>query len=105
MTDPEAAARSVILSKLAQSRAELRQALDPVSETGEASADSRGAFPRSRTMRALMSSRGLSAIGAIVGGIFIARPAIALRLLRLLPASAISRALIGRLFGSKKPRE
>ncbi len=55
-----------------------------------------GAFPRSRTMRALLSSRGLGAVGALVGGLLIARPSLALRLLRMVPVSAVGKMLIAK---------
>jgi hypothetical protein len=105
MVDKDSAARSLIMAKLAQSRAELRVTLDPPPPTpgSEAAAGSgRGEFPRSRTMQALLSSRGLGTLGAMVGGLLIARPALALRLLRLVPASAVGKMLIAKVFGAFK---
>jgi hypothetical protein len=97
MVDKDAASRSLILAKLSQSRAELRALLDPPRpEAGEETAPGarRSEFPRSRTMQALLSSRGLGAAGAVVGGLLIARPALALRLLRMVPASAVGKMLL-----------
>jgi len=97
MMEKDAAARTLILAKLAQSRAEFKALLDPPrpepgTETpGEAR---RGEFPRSRTMQALLSSRGLGAAGAVVGGLLLARPALALRLLRMVPAGAVGKMLL-----------
>jgi hypothetical protein len=92
-------ARQVILAKLAQSREEMRQILDP--PPGEPGVDGRpppsnGQFPRSRTMRALLSSRGMGAVGALAGGLLIARPSLALRVLRMVPVSAVGKMLIAK---------
>lgn len=92
-------ARQAILAKLAQSRAEMRQILDPPpGEPGVAGgpSTSNGQFPRSRTMRALLSSRGLGAVGALAGGLLVARPSLALRVLRMVPLSAVGKMLIGK---------
>jgi hypothetical protein len=105
MVDKDAAARSLILARLAQSRAELQLTLDPPPPTpgSDAAAGARRSeFPRSRTMQALLSSRGLGTLGALVGGLLIARPAMALRLLRLVPASAVGKMLIAKAFGAFK---
>jgi hypothetical protein len=98
MTDRDEAARAEVLVRLAVSREELRCLL--ASRQKEPNADGSsiaGAeFPRSRTMQMLMSGRGLGAVGAVVAGLFIARPALALRLLRMLPAGAVARMLLMR---------
>jgi anti-sigma factor RsiW len=97
MIEKDAAARALTLAKLAQSRAELRALLDPPrSEPGAdtSSGARRSEFPRSRTMQALLSSRGLGAAGALIGGLLIARPALALRVLRMVPASAVGKMLL-----------
>src|SRR6201986_3312105 len=91
MKEHDAAARDQIRARLAQSREELRVLLDPPPSAGNGSAalsaNGMGGFPRSRTMQALLSSRGLGTLGALAGGLLIARPALALRLLRLRPAN------------------
>jgi anti-sigma factor RsiW len=97
MMEKDAAARTLILAKLAQSRAELRALLDPPRPEPGADASSgarRSEFPRSRTMQTLLSSRGLGAAGALIGGLLIARPALALRVLRMVPASAVGKMLL-----------
>ena len=48
-------------------------------------------------MRALMTGRGLGAVSAIAGGLLLSRPRLAWRLLRLLPTSAVTRMVIGRV--------
>ena len=104
MTDHTDAARAAILARLAQSREELRILLDPPPSAGnngaQSSANGPGGFPRSRTMQALLSSRGLGTLGALAGGLLIARPALALRLLRLVPASAVGKMLIAKAVGA-----
>jgi hypothetical protein len=102
MMDAGITPRQQALMKLTQTREEIRHLLDPPppppgSEAAAGAASSE--FPRSRIMRALMSSQGLGAVGALAGGLLIARPALALRLLRLVPASAVGKVLIARLIG------
>ena len=109
MIDRDAAARAQILAKLAQSREEIRRVLEPPRDPPGNHADSRGAhpagsFPRSRTLQLLMSGRGLGAVGAAAAGLLVARPALALRILRLLPASAIGKMLLARAVGAVQSR-
>jgi hypothetical protein len=95
----DALTRKTLLAKLALSREQVREVLDPPRvETGDSGQPQNAAseFPRSRTMRALLSSRGLGAVGALVGGLLIARPALALRMLRLVPVSTVGRMLIAK---------
>jgi hypothetical protein len=108
MVDRDAPARDQIHKRLAQSRAELRQLLDPPPAEndggGEARVNGYGGFPRSRTMQTLLSSRGLGTLGALAGGLLIARPALALRLLRLVPASAVAKMLMAKAVGALKSK-
>jgi hypothetical protein len=102
MMDP----RKRALARLAQSREEIRLLLDPPSAPGTAGALPTGTdFPRSRTMRALLSSRGLGALGALASGLLIARPALALRLLRLLPAGTVGKMVFARLIRQLRGRQ
>jgi hypothetical protein len=92
-------AREDTLARLAASRAEIRQILDPpprisTGEGADGAAPGTGAFPRSRTMKTLLSVRGAGTLGAVACGLFVARPQLALRLLRMLPAGAIGRMLL-----------
>jgi hypothetical protein len=101
MADRDEAARAAILARLATSREELRNILDPPrkepnGDGGATAGDDLGAFPRSRTMQMLLSGRGLGTLGAAAAGLLVARPALALRLLRLLPASAIGKMILAR---------
>lgn len=90
--------RAATLARLAQSRAEIRRVLDPPAQGADP--DRRGAhagdgaFPRSRTMKALLSGRGIGAVSAVMGGLLFARPALMWRLLRMIPAAPIARMLI-----------
>ncbi|HUE12202.1 MAG TPA: hypothetical protein VMQ54_14720 [Steroidobacteraceae bacterium] len=105
----ERAERDAILVRLAQSRAEIRDVLDPpVDEHGDSSSTAGGipgSFPRSRTMQMLMSGRGLGAVGAVVGGLFIARPALVWRLIRLVPAGAVARIFIARAISALRAKQ
>ncbi len=100
MVADETLSRKAILARLAQSREEVRQLLDPpprVEANGESAPSGAGSdFPRSRTMRALLSSRGLGAAGALVGGLLIARPSLALRMLRMVPVGTVGKMLIAK---------
>jgi hypothetical protein len=108
MKERDAAARDLIRTRLAQSREELRTLLDPPPAQGNGGTDTAargsGGFPRSRTMQMLMSSRGLGAVGALAGGLLIARPALALRLLRLVPASTVAKMLMAKAVSALKSK-
>ena len=112
MKPSDAAQRDAIMARLAQSRAEISRLLEPPPSPGDASESTTdehsifGGFPRSRTMQMLMSGRGLGTVGALAGGLLIARPALALRLLRLVPASAVAKMLMAKavsVLKSKSP--
>ena len=92
-------ARDDSLARLAASRAEIRQLLEPPPRVSpgdgpDSGGAPTGAFPRSRTMKMLLSARGAGTLGAVACGLFVARPQLALRLLRMLPAGAIGRMLL-----------
>ena len=111
MSAPGMIDRDEVLARLAASRAEISHLLEP---PAEASADgpagagtgtgAGGAFPRSRTMRALLTGRGLGAVSAVAGGLLLSRPRLAWRLLRLLPAGAMSRMLLARAMQAMRTR-
>jgi hypothetical protein len=101
------AARQEVLARLAQSRAEICRLLEPPpAESTEArlQSEAAGEFPRSRTLRMLMSGRGLGAVGALLGGFLIARPALAWRLVGLLRSSAVARMLLLRAIGALRAK-
>jgi len=104
MTDRDDPVRADILARLAVSREELRRLLDPPrreSDQGPQTHDHGDrAFPRSRTMQMLMGGRGLGVLGALAGGLFIARPGLALRLLRMLPTGTVARMLLAKSLGA-----
>ena len=107
MADRDASARSLIHTRLAQSREELRAVLDPPRRDdggGNLPGEERGGFPRSRTRRVLLSSRGLGTMGALAGGLLLARPALALRLLKFVPASAVAKILMAKAVGALKSK-
>jgi hypothetical protein len=104
MTDRDDTAQAEILARLSVSREEIRRLLDPPRREpeeglppGDHGADF---FPRSRTMQMLMGGRGLGVLGALAGGLFIARPGLALRLLRLLPTGTVARMLLAKSLGA-----
>jgi hypothetical protein len=92
-------ARIETLARLAASRAEIRRILEPPprgssGDGPDSGGSASGVFPRSRTMKMLLSSRGAGTVGAVAFGLVVARPALALRLLRMLPTGAIGRILL-----------
>jgi len=100
-------ARDETLARLAQSRAEIRRLLEPPPDEfagGSPGAREPGTFPRSRAMRALMGGGGLGAAGAILAGLFIARPMLMWRLIRMLPTGALARAAIVRGIAAMRSR-
>jgi hypothetical protein len=100
-TPRDQAARDAIFARLARSRAKIRRLLEPPTRPPDGArptpSASPGGFPRSRTMQALMSGRGLGAVGAAAGGLLLARPALAWRLIRMLPTGAVARMLVVRI--------
>jgi hypothetical protein len=99
------AQRNAILGRLAESRAEIKRLLEPrAEEAGEAEAEDGTGFPRSRTMRALLSSRGLGAVGATAAGLILARPGLAWKLIRMVPAGALLRVALARFLGGMRER-
>lgn len=105
MNPRDEAHRTAILARLAESRAEIKHLLEPrPEEEGETHAEGAG-FPRSRTMRALLSGKGLGAVGATAAGLLIARPGLAMRLVRMLPAGALMRIALGRFVGALRERQ
>jgi hypothetical protein len=111
MSEPDqAAARAEIRARLALSREELRAVFEPPGD--QAGADGSpggggrpGGFPRSRTIQMLLSGRGIGTLGALAMGLIVARPALALRLLRMLPASAVARMLLVRALGALRAKQ
>jgi len=101
-------AKSETLSRLAQTREELRRVLAslPESEAPDQgiSAGMSSDFPRSRTMKALLTGRGMGTLGAMLGGVMVARPALALRLVRLIPTGTIARMLLGKAVSALRAR-
>lgn len=101
----DGSAEAEIVNRLALSRAQLREILDPQrdgsirGENGEVRQN--GAFPRSRTMRMLLTSRAAGTVAAVGAGLLISRPSIVWRLLRMIPAGAIARMTILRLFTAR----
>ena len=107
MTTPDAPDRDELMARLAQSRAEISRLLEPPPDSGSEEAGERpgelwGGFPRSRTMRALMSGRGIGAVGAMAGGLLLARTRFAWRLLRMLPTGAVTRMVVARMVGAMR---
>ena len=100
--DRDQAASAEILARLTQSREELRLLFDPPEPAAGTSIPGSGpdGFPRSRTMQMLLSGRGLGTLGAAAAGLLVARPALALRLLRILPAGAVARMLATRILSA-----
>lgn len=76
------------LDKLAVTRAEMRDILQPDHQPRSA-----GHFPRSATMRALTSGGALSALALVGVALLATRPSIAGRLARAVPVAGLLRQL------------
>jgi hypothetical protein len=99
----------MILARLTASREELQRILDPPPRDADAGGpkpdDRPGGFPRSRTMQILMSGRGLGTLGAAALGLLVARPGLALRVLRILPAGAVAKTLLIRAIAALREKQ
>ncbi len=111
MAVPNPAGRIDTLAKMAESRAEIRRILEPRPRPARGDAEPIAGetirddvFPRSRTMRLLTSGRGLGTAGAMIGGLALARPAMAFRMLRMLPTGAVARMLLVKAFTAFRAR-
>jgi hypothetical protein len=108
MNGDESSQRDAIMARLAQTRGEISRLLEPPPPAREGAgptpSGAAGEFPRSRTMRALMTGRGLGAVGALAGGLLLARPRMAWRLIRMLPTGAVTRLVVGRVMGAMRGR-
>ncbi len=95
-------ARRETLERMAESRAQIRRLLDPPApaetaegpEAGGENTAGNATFPRSRTMRALLSGRGIGTAGAVLTGLLVARPALLVRAIKLIPTGALARLLL-----------
>ncbi len=107
MMDADEAARLRIIARLTESRDELQRILDPPPhvQTGPQSEVHEGQFPRSRTMRALLSGQGMGALGALAGGLILAKPSLALRVLRMIPVSSLVRMFAARAVTSLRNKQ
>jgi hypothetical protein len=109
MTDRDQAARAEILARLAASREELRRILEPPPDEpvagGAKAGAGAGGFPRSRTVQLLMSGRGLGTLSAAAVGLLVARPGLALRLMRLLPVGSVAKTLLIRSLAALRAKQ
>jgi hypothetical protein len=99
MTQTDEVERQETLARLAQSRAEILRILEPPPQNASSDADGAtgeqsDSFPRSRTMKLLLTGRGIGTLGTLIGGLAIARPALVFRLARMIPAGAVARMLL-----------
>jgi len=97
MHDPQNPDRAEIEARLARTREELLALFQPQIDARAAELQNPGeVFPRSRTFRLLLSYKGLGAVGVAACGFLLARPALAMRLIRLVPVTALARMLLRR---------
>jgi hypothetical protein len=107
MTERDEEEMNEVRARLKQSREEIGHLLDPPPRDPSGAlppAGGHSGFPRSRTMQMLMSNRGLGALGVLAGGFLIARPALAFRLLRLLPTGGVAKVIIARALSALSDR-
>jgi hypothetical protein len=107
VSEHDEAARDALIARLAQSRAEIQALLDPPPQGDRlhgVESGPPGQFPRSRTMRMLMSGQGLGAVGALAGGLMVARPSLLWKVVRAVPTRTIARMLVLRAIGALRER-
>ena len=80
--------------KLRESRSEFQHLFEPDDPRS-------GEFPRSKTMRLLLSGRGAALLAAAAGAVLIMRPSLAKRAARILPVGTLLRSLAVNLFSRK----
>lgn len=110
MMDPQATRPSEPPSaRLARSRAELASLFEPEASAragdGTRSTDPDRAFPRSMTMKLLTKGAGAGGLAVTALVLFAASPAKAMKLLRYLPVSAITKILVARFIDSRGDRQ
>jgi hypothetical protein len=90
--------------RLAESRTELKRLFEPPPEqdAGGSESASKSGFPRSAIMKAITKNRGATGIALLAIALFASRPKLAIRLLRYVPVSAITRSLISRFIESRQ---
>lgn len=81
--------------KLQESRAEFQHLFEP--DDPRAQND----FPRSKTMRLLLSSRGAALLAVAAGAVLILKPGLAARAARVVPMGGILRSLAVNLLSRK----
>jgi hypothetical protein len=89
--------RDEALASLAESREQLRRLFEPDPGTGADGTKAARGFPRSRTMRALTSGRGLGTVAAIGGSLLFSRPIVLRRVLRIIPVGALAKFIVVKL--------
>jgi len=106
MTERSDASLGSASERLARSRAELQRLLErrPDTEAGRTNGDSGSAFPRSVIMKAITKHGGATGLALFAVALFAAKPRLAVRLMRYLPVSAISKALIARFIDARQAK-
>jgi hypothetical protein len=94
-------------ARLARSRAELRQIFEPPPQivAGRPDGGSASGFPRSAIMKAITKHGGATGIALLAVALVAARPKLAVKLLRYLPVSAITKSLVSRFVESRQARQ
>ena len=89
--------------RLARSRAELHKLFEPTPHADGASngAEARSKFPRSMIMKAITKNGGKTGLTLAVVALLAARPALAAKLLRYIPVSAITKIVVARFIDSQ----
>jgi len=94
-------------ARLARSRAQLQRLFvaDEKGGDGASGAANGSAFPRSAIMKAITRHGGTTGITMLAIALFAARPKFALRLLRYLPISAITKAVVSRFVSAQSAKK
>jgi hypothetical protein len=89
--------RDEAVARLAESREQLRRLFEPDAGASTGRGKAAGGFPRSRTMRALTSGRGLGTVAAIGGSLLFSRSTLLRRVLRMVPVGAVAKFIVVKL--------
>jgi hypothetical protein len=103
MAEPRVDHSGSAAERLSQSRAEFEHLFIPedAAESHGGGAENRSAFPRSAIMKLLTKNGMATGLTLILVALFAARPAMAAKLLRYLPVSAITKLVVARFINAQ----
>lgn len=85
----------------------MQELFEPKPQAGSSSngAETRSGFPRSFIMKAITKNGGTTGVAVAVVALLATRPALAAKLLRYLPLSAITKVVVARFIDSQRAKK